>query len=562
VTVVASIQAPSGAVLEFLVLFAVILFGPVILSRLGLPGLIGLLLGGFVIGPHGLGLIKAGDQTVPELGQLGLLYLMFVAGLELDLHVLRRQRTAAVVLGMSAFAVPFSAGLAIGWALGWSVAATCLLGALFSSHTLIVYPTLREAGLGGNRAVASAVGATVLTDTLALVVLAIVAGTQTASANIPTVLAEIALGLVVLVGVGLVVLPRLVDAALRRWGGDRVAGYVVVIVALLAMAALAEVFGIEPIIGAFFAGLALNRLVPNEGQSMDRVEFFGSAVFVPVFVVSIGLLLDPSVMFTAATIELAGLICLGALGGKAIACWLTGAGLGFSRAERAAMYVLTAPQAAATLAVTLIGFELGLFDTSVVNAVLVLILVSITVAAIIAQRVVTWVPTEVSHLPPLGHHVLVVTGSEGPSDGAMRIARLVARPDGGRSDVLISRGAAGPPPDAKGRRAIEQRLVRHGIDGTVQFDSHGLSEAVARSLQSAEPSLVIVDDPDFEAPPGRVPILVIGSNGSAANGVRLVVDDAEMGAVAAEVNRRLEKTGPVNRLRRRANRSVRSDRGA
>jgi Kef-type K+ transport system membrane component KefB len=549
---VASIQAPSGPVLEFLVLFAVILFGPVVVTRLGLPGLIGLLLGGYAIGPHGLGLITAGDQTVPALGQLGLLYLMFIAGLELDLHVLRKQRNSAVVLGLVAFGVPLSAGLVIGWALGWSVAATCLLGALFSSHTLIVYPTLRDAGLGGNPAVATAVGATVLTDTLALIVLAVVAGTQTASADITTVLLEIALGFVVLVGVGLLVLPRLVDGAMRMWGGDRVARYVVVIVALLAMAALAEVFGIEPIIGAFFAGLALNRLVPNEGRSMDRVEFFGSAVFVPVFVVSIGLLLDPSVMFTADTLELAGLICLGALGGKAIACWLTGAALGFSRAERAAMYVLTAPQAAATLAVTLIGFELGLFDTSVVNAVLVLILVSISAAAVLAQRVVTWVPVHAVHLPPLGHHVLVVTAAEEPSDEAMRIATLIARPDGGNSDVLIARGAAGPPPDARRRRAIEQRLVRHGFDGTVHADVHELPDAVARSLLAADASLVIVDDPNFEAAPGRVPILVIGSSTVGSDGVRLVVDDAARSSVSEDLGKRLDrKNARRPRLRRR-----------
>jgi Kef-type K+ transport system membrane component KefB len=539
-TLVASIQPPSGPVLEFLVLFGVILFGPVVVSRLGLPGLIGLLIGGFVIGPHGLGLIAAGDQTVPALGQLGLLYLMFIAGLELDLHVLRKQRTAAVVLGLTAFGIPVCAGLVIGWALGWSVASTVLLGALFSSHTLIVYPTLRDAGLGGNPAVATAVGATVLTDTLALVVLAVVAGTQTASADITTVILEIAVGFVVLGGVGLLVLPRIVDAALRMWGGDRVARYVIVIVALLAMAALAQVFGIEPIIGAFFAGLALNRLVPNEGQSMDRVEFFGAAVFVPVFVVSIGLLLDPSVMFTAHTLELAGLICLGALGGKLIACWFTGAALGFSRPERAAMYVLTAPQAAATLAVTLIGFELGLFDTSVVNAVLVLILVSISVAAVLAQRVVRWVP-HADHVPPLGHHILVVTDAEEPSEEAMRIATLLARPDGGSSDVLIARGAAGPPPDAKRRRAIEQRLVRHGFDGTVHADPHELPDAVARSLLTADPSLVIVDDPGFDATPGRVPILVVDSDGSESDGVRLLLDDAAAASISADISDRLKK---------------------
>jgi Kef-type K+ transport system membrane component KefB len=160
---------------------------------------------------------------------------MFIAGLELDLHVLRERRRSAVALGLAAFAIPLTAGLVIGFALGWSVAATVLLGALFSSHTLIVYPTLRDAGLGGNPAVATAVGATVLTDTLALIVLAVVAGTQTASADITVVLLEIGLGFVVLLGVGLLVLPRVVDGAMRVWGGDRVARYVVVIVALLAM---------------------------------------------------------------------------------------------------------------------------------------------------------------------------------------------------------------------------------------------------------------------------------------------------------------------------------------
>src|SRR3954454_8664313 len=247
-SLLAEITAPSGPVFEFFLLFAVILLGPVVLTRFRLPGLIGFVLGGFAIGPHGLGLITAGNHTVPELGHLGLLYLMFVAGLERDLHLLKSYRRAAVVLGLLAFAVPFTLGLCIGFGLGWSIPATCLLGALFSSHTLITYPTLRDAGLGGNPAVAAAVGATVLTDVLALGVLAVVAGTQTGSGSPVLVLAEIAIGLVVLGVVGLLVLPRAVDAGLRRWGSDAVARYLVVVVALLFMAALAEVFGIEGIV--------------------------------------------------------------------------------------------------------------------------------------------------------------------------------------------------------------------------------------------------------------------------------------------------------------------------
>src|SRR4051812_10197538 len=252
-SLLAEITAPSGPVFEFFVLFAVILFGPIVFTRFRLPGLIGLVLGGFAIGPHGFGLIASGNHTVPALGHLGLLYLMFVAGLELDLQVLKDYRRAAVLIGLLAFAIPFAAGIGLGQLLGWSVAASCLLGALASSHTLITYPMLRDAGLGGNPAVASAVGATVLTDTFALVILAVVSGSQTGSGSTGTILAEIAIGFTVLLVVGLVAVPRAVEASFRLWGADRVARYLVIIVALLFMAMLAQLFGIEGIVGAFFA---------------------------------------------------------------------------------------------------------------------------------------------------------------------------------------------------------------------------------------------------------------------------------------------------------------------
>jgi Kef-type K+ transport system membrane component KefB len=526
-----TIESPSGVVFEFFVLFAVILLGPIVFTRFRLPGLIGLLLGGYVIGPHGLGLIAAGNHTVPELGELGLLYLMFVAGLELDLLVLRAYGRAAVALGLLAFGVPLSLGLLVGWAMGWSFAATLLLGALLSSHTLITYPVLREAGLGGNPAVATAVGATVLTDTLALIVLALVSGTQTGSGSVVTIVGEIVLGFVVLIAVGFLVLPRVVDAIMRYWSTDRIARYVVVVVALLFMAMLAQTFGIEGIVGAFFAGLALNRLVPNEGPSMERVEFFGAAVFIPVFVVSIGLLLDPSVMFKGETLALAAVICACALGGKLVACWLAGALLGFSRAERAAMYALTVPQAAATLAVTLIGFEIGLFGTSVVNAVLVLILVSIVVSALLSERVVNWMPTQ-AHTPPLGANVIVVTPAAGPSDAAVRTATRLARPDGGHGEVHVTRAHGEPAPDATALRALEQRMYRHGFDGRVRTDVSELPDALARAVLTRSPSLVIVDEPAFDATPGEVPVLIVDGDG----GTRLISNGE---GIADEVARRL-----------------------
>jgi Kef-type K+ transport system membrane component KefB len=531
-----SAGATSGPVFEFLVLFAVILLGPIVFTRLGLPGLIGLVIGGFAIGSHGLGLIHSGNQTVPELGQLGLLYLMFVAGLELDLHVLKEYRRAAVLLGLLAFAIPGLSGIGVGWLLGWSFPAMCLLGALVASHTLIVYPTLRDAGIGGNRAVATAVGATVLTDTLALIVLAVVSGTETGSGSPAKIVGEIALGFAALIGAGLFLLPRTADLALRYWGSDPVARYLVVLVALLGMAFVAQLFGIEGIVGAFFAGLALNRFVPNESPSMERVEFFGTAVFIPVFLVSIGLLLDPSVMFTGKALKLALYICGAALIGKAIACWVAGAWLGFTRPERLAMYVLTAPQAAATLAVTLIGFEIGLFGTTVVNAVLVLILVSIVGSALLAEKVTAWIPAQLG-AKRLGARVLVVAPASGPSDAAVRAASLVARPDGGHSDVIITRSAAHEPLERAQLREVERRIHRHGFDGEIRTEIGELRDVVAKAVLAGEHSLVIVDDAAFESAAGSVPLVLVGPQIS-------VVADGASGA-GDEIRRRLAKANAL-----------------
>ena len=194
-----AVHSPTGPAWEFLVLFVVVIVGPPLLERARLPGIIGLLVGGFLIGPNGLNLIGEGNMTVPELGQLGLLYLMFVAGVELDLGLLRVHRRAVVIFGLSAFAIPMLFGSAVGFSMHWEAPAALLLGSLMASHTLLVYPTVRNAGLSGHRAVATAVGATVLTDTLSLVVLAVVSGSQEDGGSAASVGLQVAFGLLVLV---------------------------------------------------------------------------------------------------------------------------------------------------------------------------------------------------------------------------------------------------------------------------------------------------------------------------------------------------------------------------
>ncbi len=489
-----ALEAPDGAVLEFALLFLVILLGPVVVERARVPGIIGLLLGGFTIGPHGLGWIEAGNDTIPELGQLGLLYLMFVAGLELDLRLLGEYRRAAVTFGVLTFLLPFVGGVAVGFQQGWEAPAALLLGSLLASHTLILYPTVRDAGRGGLPAVATAVGATVLTDTLALVVLAGVAGTSTGSGSTAGVLAEVGLGLVVLAVVGLGVLPRVALGALRLWGGDRAARYLVSLVAFLLMAMLAEVFGIEGIVGAFVAGLALNRLVPNTGPSMELIEFFGSAVLVPVFLVSVGLLLDPSVMFTTETLGIAGLLCLACIGGKAAAAALARPLLGFTSADAGLMFALTTPQAAATLAATLVGYDIGLFGTAVVNAVLVLILVSIVVSTLAAHRFTASAPIPPPRPGTLGRRVLLASPLGGPTPVARWIAEQLVTADDGTVDVVLVHRTEDGSPDETATSAIERTLLRGRLDGTVRpVVDDDAGAALVAAVRGTGASALLVD---------------------------------------------------------------------
>ena len=305
--------------------------------------------------------------------------------------MVRVHRSAVITFAAITFLLPMLFGTAIGLALGWIVPAALLLGALLSSHTLLLYPAARRAGLSADRGVATAVGATVLTDTAALIVLAGVSGSQLAGGS----RASIALtdrrwtdrpGR----SSPSAFSPGSCGLAFRYLGTDRVIRYLLAVAAFLAAATVADIFGIEPIVGAFFAGLALNRLVPNEGPLMDRIDFFGSAVFVPVFLVSVGMLLDPAVMVEGETLKLAGLFILASFGGKAIASAFARVALGYSSPQAVLMLGLTVPQAAATLAATIVGFNIGLFDQSVVNAALVLILVSIVVGTLLVERSEPW----------------------------------------------------------------------------------------------------------------------------------------------------------------------------
>src|SRR6185436_6150614 len=308
--------------------------------------------------------------------------------------------------------------------------ASMLMGSNWGSHTLVTYTLLRQMGLARNRAVATVVGATAVTDTSALLVLSVVSGVVKPAGSLGVQLAEIAVGLALLATWSLLGLPRVARWFFARVGTDRAYRFVFGIGAFLVGGVLAEASGIDAIVGAFFAGLGLNRAIPEESPLMDRLQFMGSTLFIPIFLVSVGVLLEPKVMVDPKTLGVAAIFTVAVLGGTALAAVIAGRVFRFNWPEIGVMSGLSGSQAAATLATTLVGAKLGLFDTTTINAVLVVILVSLVATPAMVTAFGKKVTAVGGETEALGKVVLVPVWGES-SRPALALAGELAASDGG-----------------------------------------------------------------------------------------------------------------------------------
>ncbi|XVH32617.1 cation:proton antiporter [Haloferacaceae archaeon DSL9] len=362
----------------------VFLVAPLLLERVNFPGIVGIILVGTLVGPNGLGVLERGEPIV-LLGEVGVIYLMFLAGLEIDRREFAVNRRRSVVFGLLSFVVPQAIGMAVGVvALGMSVPVAALFASVFASHTLLAYPIVSRLGITNNRAVTTTIGGTIITDTLALLVLAVVVG-ATAGALGAAFWLQLLVGLVAFFVGSWLFIPLIGRWFFRSVSEESYFEYLFVMVLVFACAYAAELVGVEAIIGAFLAGLAINPLIPKAGVLMNRIEFVGTALFVPFFLFSVGMLVDPAAALegTRTLIVTAALLAM-VLVTKYAAAWATGRRYGYTTAEITTMFGLSVGQAAAALAVTLVGFEIGLFDQAIVNAVVLMILaISIASPAIV-----------------------------------------------------------------------------------------------------------------------------------------------------------------------------------
>ncbi len=373
-------------VLVFTVALVAFLVAPITIERFGVPGIVGIVLVGAAIGPNGIGLLAETDAIV-LLGSVGLIYLLFTVGLELDLHGFKRSPEDAAIFGVTSFALPFVVGTVVGVELlGLDPWASALLAAVFASHTLLAYPIVNSLNITKNPAVTAVFGGILFTDTFALVVLAIALGAVDGGLT-AMLFVEVFVSLALLFGGVWLVVPRIGRWFFRNLSQESYFEFLFVVAAFFAAASFAELLDIAPILGAFVAGLALNRLVPKGGTLMSRIEFVGNAFFIPFFLLHVGMLVDPAVILDGiSTVAIAATIILVMFGTKFVAAWLVGIVQGYSTDERLVIFGLSTGQAAAALAITLIGFDRGLFGAEVLNAVVLMLLVSAIVSPFVTER--------------------------------------------------------------------------------------------------------------------------------------------------------------------------------
>ncbi len=381
----------ENPVFIFTILIAVSLLIPPIFERIKLPGLVGLLLAGVILGPSGFNALNHKTETMVLLSGVGKVYLMFVAGLEIDLSQFRKTRNRSMGFGFCTFIVPLAAGMVVGRWFGFGWNASLLIGSLFASHTLLAYPIVSRLGVVQNEAVTVTIGATIFTDTAALLVLAICVGIASGNFTLWSLFLLLAsLGIysvAVLWGID-----RAGKAFVKRTGDDEGNQFLFVLLALFVASVGAQIIGIEQIVGAFLAGLAVNDVI-GESPVKEKVEFVGGVLFIPFFFIDMGLLIDlPAFLQTLSSLGITIAIVIGLISSKFVAAWLAGLVYRYSWVEILSMWSLSLPQVAATLAATLVGYQQGILTQDILNSVIVLMVVTSILGPLITSRVASRLP--------------------------------------------------------------------------------------------------------------------------------------------------------------------------
>ncbi len=376
----------QNPVLIFSLILFIILLSPILLRRVNIPGIIGLIISGVIVGPNGLNILEQ-NSAVDLFSTIGLLYIMFIAGLDLDLNEFQANKNKSLLFGLFTFAIPLAVGYPVCYyLLGYDFNASFLTASMFATHTLVAYPIVSKLGVSKNQAVAITVGGTILTDTAVLLILAVIMGNSQGSLN-QQFWIRMGISLAIFSAIMFLLVPRVARWFFQKLEGEKHSHYIFVLSVVFFAAFLAEVAGVEPIIGAFVSGLALNRLIPHSSALMNRIEFIGNSLFIPFFLISVGMLVDVKVILKGPTaLIVAGTLSVVALAGKWLAAWFTQISFKYLPVQRQLIFGLSSAHAAATLAVILVGYQAGILDENILNGTIILILITCIVASLATEK--------------------------------------------------------------------------------------------------------------------------------------------------------------------------------
>ena len=377
--------------LIFFIVMLIVLLAPIVMGKLRIPHIIGMVLAGVIVGEYGLNILKR-DDSFELFGRVGLYYIMFLAALEMDSSALKRDKYRFIVFGLATFVIPFILIYILGTSiLHYSAAASLLLGSLMASNTLIAYPIVGRYGLQRNPSVSLSVGSTMISLFLALVVLAMTVASHNAGSNTSFWLLFVLKVVAFCTGMTFFI-PRITRWFLRRYS-DAVMQFIFIMAVLFMSASLSASIGLEGIFGAFLSGLILNRYVPRLSPLMNRIEFIGNAIFIPYFLIGVGMLINLRLLFQGRGIiwTVVAITAVGTLG-KAIAAYITSWRFKMPHPSGHMMFGLTSAHAAGAIAIVMVGMQLEvspgqyLMTDNMLNAVVIMILITCIISSVITEN--------------------------------------------------------------------------------------------------------------------------------------------------------------------------------
>jgi len=506
----------TNPVLVFSLLLFIILLSPILLRKLRVPGIIGLIISGLIIGPHAFGLIGfnalKSEGSVKLFSTIGLLYIMFMAGLELDLNQFKKYFNKSLTFGLLTFALPLLLGYPIcSYILHLDPTASLLVASMFSTHTLVAYPIISKYGLSKHTSVAITVGGTILTDTAVLIILAIISSSTEGNLDsafwIRLITSLTIFSIIMFVGI-----PKIARWFFSKLDSEKSSQYIFVLSVVFFAAFLAEVAGVEHIIGAFVAGLVLNRLIPHNSVLMNRIEFIGNALFIPFFLIYVGMVVDYRAFLQGTwPLVIAAILTTFAIFSKWLAAFVTQLIFRMTSTERQVIFGLSTSHAAATLAIIMVGYNdgRGILDINIVNGTVLLILFTCMTASFVTESAGRKLLIQINETGESdqnetklrNQHIMVsmneLNGNESLLDFSLLISDpkvinpisvVSVYPNNEKAEIMIR----------KSRKSLEE-IVKHfsGHEAklnTIATIDYNLSSGIARVSKELVADIVVMND--------------------------------------------------------------------